>query len=1189
MPLVRLEVKNEYGLGKPELYREASKEDPKAILDGVAVSGLVGILRQLGDLAEFAADVFHDLQEQVMSTASRSHKLMVRVQHIEAALPPLEKAVLAQTSHIHFAYTAGTEWHPHIRNETNHFIYNDLPRFIMDSYEEGRDPPLLHQLDKFDTGGPGSCLRRYSDPTFFRRLSGESTEANTGKVQRDKKARKSKKRRSLPRNRDISQGASVSSYSESKRKFTSPVNAWASPSQTASTVDMSLKSDMGDHSNSFDSRIGSGYIECVFHASSPLQSEEQESREFSSRLKQHDDTIHFVFPDEPTRVANDNYPHSSSPEQIAPNSSCVTWDEKAEVMEPQGQYYNGDESLEIYPTNSDLDVMDTCTANHGNDVRMDIQFDIDNTLKSFSSSNELDEVESEPDTFLDALNTIESESENDMDCQTIQEVKQCSFSSFSEGRNAVMNNASTDKLDLCPSENESLSEPDINSKEHESLGELDINRKESPSEHGSFSSPEITLKEHLSEHGSFIEPDITSKEHPIQYEPLSAPDITSKEHIPCESPCLVSLEKLDYERTPQVCEDSSDLHSSPGFEFSTITNVLQNSKVESIDDDPSSSNSRISSLEEPPGSKIISNSFELGQSHAKPFSVPSLKLWTNGGLLGLEPSKPPDFSSNSASGDSMIGSKDETISSLNCTSLPNGFGQMGRPGIMDKDLQITRKVSDSKFSKSCDVDQENGIPVRKTSLAFPVVDSDSKLEKYIGSQHSDRHSQCDATRVAEPMTGMAVDPDVLATSNEASQEIDENPAGMLGLGHRLLLNGFRRKVSLVHDGKPDVVCHQKAGIFDQRSGHNNGVHQMTPDTTFKQQSGRKSQVDLVTSSPPLEHMKISFHPVDGFETSKLKLKFPDTSHCSESIRDMFPSFQLVPEPTTVVHDIGSDTDDDTFCRSSPCLSDGCRSYYSESNSEQWESGEMLQSKDHELYDALGRISSVESVSSSLQLWEIADSGNHFGGEEVKSLYTENGAKPSFSGPSLAIASMGSMSPILQQETMNNPDSINLKESKCLGESTPLPPPLPPAQWWVLKPQSDVKEENSHTLSEADEHSFDQKPSGSTHSQQPKVAPVTEKQIIEEAISFKSKILDQGKFRQKEANQGVHDKGIDEKEDFLEQIRTKSFNLRRTVPARPTTTSVPTANVKVTAILEKANAIRQAVGSDDGDDDTWSDT
>ena len=43
----------------------------------------------------------------------------------------------------------GSEWHPRIRNEQNHFIYNDLPRFIMDSYEECRDPPRLHLLDKY--------------------------------------------------------------------------------------------------------------------------------------------------------------------------------------------------------------------------------------------------------------------------------------------------------------------------------------------------------------------------------------------------------------------------------------------------------------------------------------------------------------------------------------------------------------------------------------------------------------------------------------------------------------------------------------------------------------------------------------------------------------------------------------------------------------------------------------------------------------------------------------------------------------------------------------------------------------------------------------------------------------------------------------------------------------------------------
>ena len=43
---------------------------------------------------------------------------------------------------------AGTEWHPRIRNEQNHFIYDDLPHYIMNSYEECREPPRLQLLDR---------------------------------------------------------------------------------------------------------------------------------------------------------------------------------------------------------------------------------------------------------------------------------------------------------------------------------------------------------------------------------------------------------------------------------------------------------------------------------------------------------------------------------------------------------------------------------------------------------------------------------------------------------------------------------------------------------------------------------------------------------------------------------------------------------------------------------------------------------------------------------------------------------------------------------------------------------------------------------------------------------------------------------------------------------------------------------
>ena len=53
MPLSRHAVGNEYALGGRDLYRTADQHDPEAVLDGVAMAGLVGVLRQLGDLAEY--------------------------------------------------------------------------------------------------------------------------------------------------------------------------------------------------------------------------------------------------------------------------------------------------------------------------------------------------------------------------------------------------------------------------------------------------------------------------------------------------------------------------------------------------------------------------------------------------------------------------------------------------------------------------------------------------------------------------------------------------------------------------------------------------------------------------------------------------------------------------------------------------------------------------------------------------------------------------------------------------------------------------------------------------------------------------------------------------------------------------------------------------------------------------------
>ncbi|KAK1321946.1 Protein SCAR2 [Acorus calamus] len=191
MPVVRYQIRDEYGLADPELYKPTKRDDPEEILEGVAMAGLVGVLRQLGDLAEFAAEIFHDLHEEVMTTAVRGHALMLRVQQLEAEFPSIEKSFMSQTNPLQFIYNTGIDWHPNIQTDQNLITRGDLPRFILDSYEESRGPPRLFMLDKFDVAGAGACLKRYSDPSFFKVDLTASSKMEV-EVQREKKVRKIK-------------------------------------------------------------------------------------------------------------------------------------------------------------------------------------------------------------------------------------------------------------------------------------------------------------------------------------------------------------------------------------------------------------------------------------------------------------------------------------------------------------------------------------------------------------------------------------------------------------------------------------------------------------------------------------------------------------------------------------------------------------------------------------------------------------------------------------------------------------------------------------------------------------------------------------------------------------------------------------------------------------------------------------
>ncbi|KAL5550694.1 hypothetical protein UlMin_000870 [Ulmus minor] len=263
MPLTRYRVRSEYGLADPELYRAADKDDPEALLEGVAMAGLVGVLRQLGDLAEFAAEIFHDLHEEVMATAARGHALGARVQQLEAEFPPIEKALLSQTNHKSFFTNAGVDWHPNLRSEQTLIARGDLPRFVMDSYEECRGPPRLFLLDKFDVAGAGACLKRYTDPSFFK------VEAASGigkvEIQREKKSRKVKKRGSRWRNGETTPEVVPTSHTKLHQLFLEErvENGISDPARLVKLKRRQL------NGSAVDSKTGKSYMEKFLEVSSP--------------------------------------------------------------------------------------------------------------------------------------------------------------------------------------------------------------------------------------------------------------------------------------------------------------------------------------------------------------------------------------------------------------------------------------------------------------------------------------------------------------------------------------------------------------------------------------------------------------------------------------------------------------------------------------------------------------------------------------------------------------------------------------------------------------------------------------------------------------------------------------------------------------------------------------------------------
>ncbi|CAA0375461.1 unnamed protein product [Arabidopsis thaliana] len=400
MPLTRYQSRNEYGLADPDLYQAADKDDPEALLEGVAMAGLVGILRQLGDLAEFAAEMFHDLHEEVMATASRSHGLMARVQQLEAEFPSIEKALLCQTDHSPFFSNKGVEWHPNLQLEQSVVTSGDLPRCVMDSYEECRGPPRLFLLDKFDISGAGACLKRYTDPSFVR-LETSSYEESWDDIQREKKSQKAKRRASQWRNGGTPENA-LSSHAKLHELFLEE-HLEAHHSDPARVVKLKTRKLDGC---SLISKSGESYMEKFVQTRVDSKISYEIITQNPGLLTWNMDSARDVVTDIPeiSMVGAMDKSHGGS---------------RAEVSFPSEQENVANVNMNGGFIEKDIETVPESTYNEvrGTTITQDSQTVLNGKPGFFQQRSYSEDLTSEADNYVDAPATMESETETDDECR----------------------------------------------------------------------------------------------------------------------------------------------------------------------------------------------------------------------------------------------------------------------------------------------------------------------------------------------------------------------------------------------------------------------------------------------------------------------------------------------------------------------------------------------------------------------------------------------------------------------------------------------------------------------------------------------------------------------------------------------------------------------------------------------------
>ncbi|CAA6665620.1 unnamed protein product [Spirodela intermedia] len=912
--------------------------------------------------------------------------------------------------------------------------------------------------------------------------------------------------------------------------------------ETLSTSDYRIKSELGSRSTSFDSRTRLSFVEPVLDINFSAENEEQDyTLSYGSALKDsHIDvciTTIAVAENAENPDGDDEYYNDYLQAQSASGSLYGAWDVNAEAVKPKPK----SRTLVIpvlnvnYPLASEEPVCSMvsnpqfCKKAAESSMPQELDNEEMGNGVTHIEVQHFEEVVSETDNYVDASNTLDSETETDSEIQTKRELMLPPNSCHQE-----MESTTSSTQDV----------------------------------HNTISSP----LDRINNHGSSQSP--------------------------------VSGQSLR-DNSPFDCSVGDD-HKNSCINLPEA-NVFQSANVDLSNH---STDSTLQGLLES-GVRTENQKLEAPKTCDEPVT-----FWTNGGLLGLEPSKPPDFNvTNVTAGNSL-----PDTHANNCDPQKSGLA----PRFHDDGCSVVSQLTVSSRGRKS-MSFEDGALDSATgshSLSVPAgvfadqagsFSSLKKIEQYGVRPRRESlefvpvFSEPVTSKVQETQSGSVQFPgnECLAYSNTQAGSVHQGPlkigvsSSLTNLTRRLLANGFQRK-------EDRVDFHTSAPAGEVNMDCNDAQNSFIPDDEAKGLVGASLEPNTLEntrysstgysipprqkcpeeSSPPLEHMKMSFQPMNGLETSKLRLEFPD-SHLHESIEElMFPSFQLLPGPTIPFQGSCSESDDDTFCRSCPYSSEDSCSPPSDSNSELWAQDEMSASEYHEIRDDSRRLSSSATCISSLL---EPDRRKHLSTDQVPNLEKLVGDNGSIAFQPAEFLDLPNLDSVTEQETKADCVSskpLDFAPSTSSGKPPP-PPPLPPVQWRATKPVVFVAD--TLLSSHENDHSVDGQCTNSISGHQLEGDLPRPPSIVQTGLPEKS--IHQKLGRQKDLNQASNGKELDEREDYLHQIRTKSFQLRPTTTSKPQFPPKPAANIKVAAILEKAIAIRQAcAGSDEGaDDENWSDS